>query len=109
MRRWKKFWTLSLMGLATIFCTACHGSVEKSAYVIPEEFDTQREYEITFWAKNDTNKAQTDIYQKAIDDFQKIYPNIKAVFCNTGNEYPDIVKFVNNLKIEVGGGEVTSR
>lgn len=35
---------------------------------------------------------------------RKIYPNIKAVFCNTGNEYPDIVKFVNNLKIEVWGG-----
>ena len=36
---------------------------------------------------------------------QKIYPDIKAVFCNTGNEYPDIVKFVNNIKI----GGVTSR
>ena len=30
---------------------------------------------------------------------RKIYPDIKAVFCNTGNEYPDIVRFVNNLKI----------
>ena len=30
---------------------------------------------------------------------RKIYPDIKAVFCNTGNEYPDIVKFVNNIKI----------
>ena len=27
-----------------------------------------------------------------------IDPNIKAVFCNTGNEYPDIVKFVRKLK-----------
>lgn len=27
-----------------------------------------------------------------------IDPNIKAVFCNTGNEYPDIVKFVRRLK-----------
>lgn len=25
---------------------------------------------------------------------RKLYPNIKAVFCNTGNEYPDIVRFV---------------
>ena len=23
-----------------------------------------------------------------------LYPDIKAVFCNTGNEYPEIVKFV---------------
>lgn len=25
---------------------------------------------------------------------RKLYPEIKAVFCNTGNEYPDIVRFV---------------
>lgn len=29
---------------------------------------------------------------------RKIYPDIKAVFCNTGNEYPDIVRFVRNMK-----------
>lgn len=27
-----------------------------------------------------------------------IKPDIKAVFCNTGNEYPDIVRFVRDLK-----------
>ncbi|MFR9165023.1 MAG: phosphoadenosine phosphosulfate reductase family protein [Dysgonomonas sp.] len=26
-----------------------------------------------------------------------IYPNVKAVFCNTRNEYPDIVKFVRGI------------
>ena len=29
---------------------------------------------------------------------RKIYPDILGVFCNTGNEYPDIVKFVNTLR-----------
>lgn len=29
---------------------------------------------------------------------RRIYPNIKACFCNTGNEYPDIVKFVRDKK-----------
>lgn len=29
---------------------------------------------------------------------RKIYPDIKAAFCNTGNEYPDIVKFVRGMK-----------
>lgn len=29
---------------------------------------------------------------------RKIYPDIKAVFCNTGNEYPDIIKFVTQMK-----------
>lgn len=31
-----------------------------------------------------------------------INPNIKAVFCNTGNEYPDIVRFVRELKSTPG-------
>ena len=34
---------------------------------------------------------------------RKIYPDIKAVFCNTGNEYPDIVRFVRETKS--GGGK----
>lgn len=29
---------------------------------------------------------------------RKIYPDIKATFCNTGNEYPEIVKFVRDMK-----------
>lgn len=93
-KRWKKIWSLSLAGLATILCTACHGSVEKSAFVIPEEFDTTREYEITFWAKNDTNKTQTDIYQKAIDDFQEIYPNVTVnlrLYTDYGRIYNDVI------------------
>lgn len=31
-----------------------------------------------------------------------IKPDIKAVFCNTGNEYPDIVRFVRELKSTEG-------
>lgn len=33
-----------------------------------------------------------------LDLCSMINPDIKAVFCNTGNEYPDIVKFVRELK-----------
>lgn len=33
-----------------------------------------------------------------LDLCRVIKPDIKAVFCNTGNEYPDIVKFVRDLK-----------
>lgn len=32
-----------------------------------------------------------------LDLCRMIKPDIKAVFCNTGNEYPDIVRFVRNL------------
>ena len=37
----------------------CHGSRGLREFAVPEEFDTNRDYEITFWAKNDTNKTQT--------------------------------------------------
>ncbi len=56
--------------------TGCHGAKDQSAFTIPGEFDTSRDYEITFWAKNDTNKTQTEIYKKAISDFEALYPNI---------------------------------
>lgn len=31
---------------------------------------------------------------------RRIYPNILGVFCNTGNEYPDIIRFVKQTKSE---------
>ena len=65
-----------LAGFCLFGLTACHGSKEQASFAIPESFDTSRNYEITFWAKNDTNKRQTDIYKKAIEDFENIYPNI---------------------------------
>ena len=37
-----------------------------------------------------------------LDLCRVINPNIKAVFCNTGNEYPDIVRFVRELKATEG-------
>ena len=37
-----------------------------------------------------------------LDLCRVIKPDIKAVFCNTGNEYPDIVKFVRELKDKEG-------
>ncbi len=32
-----------------------------------------------------------------LDICRKIYPNIKAVFCDTGLEYPEIKQFVNSI------------
>ena len=54
-----------------LFLSGCHGSGVLKTYEMPEEFDTTKDHEITFWAKNDTNKAQAAIYQKAAADFEK--------------------------------------
>ncbi|MCM1263836.1 MAG: extracellular solute-binding protein [Butyrivibrio sp.] len=74
--------------------TGCHGSRGMDEFVMPEEFDTSRNYELTFWAKNDTNKAQTDTYAKAIEDFEKLYPNVKInlrLYTDYGRIYNDVI------------------
>lgn len=74
--------------------TGCHGSKGLSAFAIPEEFDEGRDFEITFWAKNDTNKTQTAIYEKAIVDFEKLYPNITVnlrLYTDYGKIYNDVI------------------
>ena len=79
---------------AVLFLTGCHGSKGLSAFAVPESFDETRNYEITFWAKNDTNKTQTAIYQNAITDFEGIYPNIRVnlrLYTNYGDIYNDVI------------------
>ncbi len=84
---------LVLMGVM-LSQTGCHGSRGMTAFEISENFDNSRTYEITFWAKNDTNKTQTDIYKKAIQDFQDLYPNITVnlrLYTDYGRIYNDVI------------------
>ena len=37
---------------------------------------------------------------------RKVFPDMKGVFCNTGNEYPDIVKFVRGMKEREGNIDI---
>ena len=71
---WKKMLSCAMAFVcltgAAAGLTGCHGSKEKAAFEVPESFDTTKQYEITFWAKNDTNIRQTDIYKKTIADFE---------------------------------------
>ena len=53
--------------------TGCHGSVQHHAFTVPDTFDTTQNYEISFWAKNDTNLTQVNIYKQAIADFEALY------------------------------------
>lgn len=90
----KKLVSLLLALALLLTLTACHGSKGLKAFEIPEEFDSSRQYEITFWAKNDTNKAQTDIYKKAIEDFQTLYPNITVnlrLYTDYSRIYNDVI------------------
>lgn len=74
--------------------TGCHGRESLRAFTIPEEFDDTKTYEITFWAKNDTNKVQAAIYEQAIADFEQLYPNITVnlrLYTDYGKIYNDVI------------------
>ncbi len=63
-------------------------------FEVPAEFDTSRDYEIVFWAKNDTNKAQVDIYNKAAEDFHALYPNVTVkikLYTDYARIYNDVI------------------
>lgn len=84
----------ALLAAGLMLLAGCHGSREQAAFAVPETFDTSRDYEITFWAKNDTNKTQTDIYKKAIADFEALYPNITVtlrLYTDYGDIYNDVI------------------
>lgn len=79
---------------AVLSLSGCHGGKSSEAFVVPETFDTSRTHEITFWAKNDSNRTQAAIYDKAIEDFQKVYPNVKVnvrKYTNYGDIYNDVI------------------
>ena len=82
------------MILSVAFLGGCHGSEKRAAFEIPSAFDTSRQYTVTFWAKNDTNKVQTAIYEKAISDFEALYPNITVnlrLYTDYGRIYNDVI------------------
>ncbi|MDR0446795.1 MAG: extracellular solute-binding protein [Oscillospiraceae bacterium] len=85
---------LVIVAALALASVGCHGSKSSVAFDIPAEFDTSRDYEITFWAKNDSNKRQTDIYRAAIADFEALYPNIKItlrLYTDYGRIYNDVI------------------
>lgn len=93
----KKLWkavSLTAAASSLLLLSGCHGAKEVKSFAIPDTFDTSRSYKITFWAKNDTNKTQTDIYKKAISDFEALYPNIKVdlrLYTDYGKIYNDVI------------------
>ena len=79
--------------LISAVLSGCHGKGGLAEFTIPESLDESRQIEITFWAKNDSNKPQADIYRKAIEDFESLYPNIKVNI----RQYTDYGKIYNDV------------
>lgn len=90
----KKKTVLCLLLLVCLLLTGCHGKNTAAAFALPDHFDTDRQYEITFWAKNDTNMTQVNIYKAAIEGFQKAYPNVTVnlrLYTDYGRIYNDVI------------------
>lgn len=92
MKKW--ICTLLMLTLLVTLLSGCHGARTSNEFAVPREFDTSRDYEITFWAKNDTNLTQVEIYKTAIREFEALYPNIKVnlrLYTDYGRLYSDVI------------------
>ncbi len=94
----------------------CHGKVERPSFTHPTTnattapspsspdgtptpespwtLDETQRIEISFWAKNDSNQTQINIYKQAIASFEALYPNIKVNFkaySDYGQIYNDVI------------------
>ncbi len=102
MRRFLKTLCLIIAVLTAMLpvLSSCHGAKGASPFEMPKQFDETKQYEISFWAKNDTNKTQTAIYEKAIEDFEALYPNIKVNL----RLYTDYRKIYNDVITNIATG-----
>ena len=89
-----------LLVMVMMVLTGCHGTLTDRAVIgagsteVPVQFDETKPIELVFWAKNDTNKVQTAVYTKAIEDFEKIYPNVKInlrLYADYNRIYADVI------------------
>ena len=86
--------TLVMLLPIVLSLTACHGGSSLSAFEMPESFDTNKQYEIVFWAKNENNKNQRAVYEKAVKDFEALYPNVSVnlkIYTDYGRLYQDVI------------------
>ena len=84
---------LCALMILPLFASA-HGSKKRAVFEVPETFDMSKEYNITFWSKNDTNLRQKKIYETAVEDFEALYPNIKVTlrsFTDYAMIYNDVI------------------
>ena len=91
---------LALLGLSS-----CHGTlVPSDPNISPTSttykkisFDETKKYQIEFWAKNDSNVEQKQVYLNTVKSFNEYYPNIEVTIRDYSS-YEDIyTDVVNNV------------
>lgn len=89
----RKILVLVLLSTLFISLASCHGKKYIPNFVCPDTFDDTQEYNITFWAKNDSNPTQRRIFEAAIASFNEHYPNIHVEISHYSS-YPDLYQAV---------------
>ncbi len=86
---------MTALFIASLSLAACHGVRQpQEEFKIDEEFNYDEKTEISFWAKNDSNNIQKEIYAKAAEDFQRLYPNVTVsikYYTDYGMIYNDVI------------------
>ena len=85
---------LLVIFIFAILACGCHGKKSGESFEMPTEFDDSKKIELSFWAKNDTNVTQSRIYEKAAEDFNRLYPNVKVnirLYTDYGKIYNDVI------------------
>ncbi len=100
MRKNRIIALVMLLTAVSMILSGCHGTMDQNAakegYItyIPLYLDETKKMELTFWAKNDTNKVQTAVYTDAIKAFQEMYPNITInirLYADYGRIFNDVI------------------
>lgn len=90
------------MCVGIVALASCHGTYRpiESSTNVPEKtrvisIDENTEYNLEFWAKNDSDVTQQNVYKEAVESFNEYYPNIHISIRNY-SDYNSIYTDVNN-------------
>ena len=93
MKMSSKLCILLVFVLSILVLASCHGSKERASFEVPDSFDESKSYEIVFWAKNENNATQRQVYADAVAAFEALHPNIKVTLRN----FTDYGEIYNNV------------
>ena len=90
MKRFKVIGLMVMLLAAVMLLGGCHAiKVSSDVIEVPSSLDETQTIELTFWAKNDSNKTQIEVYTRAIEEFEALYPNIR-IYLKSYTKYDDI-------------------
>ena len=90
----KRITAILLLAGMLMMLSACHGRQKSVSFAVPDHFDDETPVEIVFWAKNDTNRTQVEVYKQAIEGFRKLYPNVTVnmrLYTDYSRIYNDVI------------------